>query len=141
MTSEFLALSTHGFQGHPWLMPCALWLCSVVILGGRRTPPALTCAECHPLRSGPRGKGHLLLPEPPYGMEGSRWLAGPCWGCTFLPTHAFPQNTSQTLMVSGRGVCNFFCCVSSQQKFEATDELYSPRMDQCYSSVLQLSFI
>ena len=40
-----------------------------------------------------------------------------------------------------RGVCNFLSFVSLQQKFEATDQLYSPRMDQCYSSMLQLSFI
>ena len=32
-----------------------------------------------------------------------------------------------------KGVCNFLSSVSSQQKFEV--------MDQCYSSVLQLSFI
>ena len=34
-----------------------------------------------------------------------------------------------------RGVCNFLGSVLSQQKFEAMDT------DQCYSSVLQLSFI
>ena len=39
------------------------------------------------------------------------------------------------------GVCNFLGSVLSQQKFEATYLCYSPRMDQCYSSVLQLSFI
>ena len=38
-------------------------------------------------------------------------------------------------------MCNFLGSVSSQQKFEVTDQCYSPWMDQCYSSVLQLSFI
>ena len=32
-----------------------------------------------------------------------------------------------------RGVCNFLSSVSSQQKFEAADQHYSPRTDQCYS--------
>ena len=52
-----------------------------------------------------------------------------------------------------RGVANFLGSVSSQQKFEATDvkalgmsqlsdrPCYSSRTDQCYSSVLQFSFI
>ena len=55
-----------------------------------------------------------------------------------------------------RGVCNFLSSVSSQQKLEVTDQHYSlrtgqcynswtglchsSRMDQYYSSVLQLSF-
>ena len=46
-------------------------------------------------------------------------------------------------------MCNFLSSVSSQQKSEAmdqpyrpqTDQYYSSRMDQCYRSVLQLSFI
>ena len=136
MTFEFLVLSTHGFQGCPRLMCCALWLCSVVILGEGRTPPALTCAECHPLRSGPHGKGHLLLPEPPSWDGGLRLACWPLLGAHISP-HSRPlQKASQTLMVSGRGVCNFLGSVSSQQKFEATDQLYSARMDQCYSSVL-----
>ena len=54
-----------------------------------------------------------------------------------------------------RGVCNFLSSVSSQQKFEAADVkalgqtmsklsdrlCYSSQTDQCYSSMLQLSFI
>ena len=39
------------------------------------------------------------------------------------------------------GVCNFLGSVSSQQKFEARYQCHSPWMDQCYSFVLQLSFI
>ena len=39
------------------------------------------------------------------------------------------------------GVCNFLSSVSSQQKFEATDQTYRLQMDQCYSSMFQLSFI
>ena len=47
------------------------------------------------------------------------------------------------------GVCNLPGSVLPQQKFEVTDQYYSPRVDQCYSpqidqcysSVLQLSFI
>ena len=47
------------------------------------------------------------------------------------------------------GACNFLGSVSSQQKFEVTDQHYSLRMDQCYSSqmdrcyssMFQLSFI
>ena len=35
-----------------------------------------------------------------------------------------------------RGVCNFLGSVSSQQKFEAMDQHYSPWTDQCYSSML-----
>ena len=70
-------------------------------------------------------------------VDGGLRLA--CWpllGAHISP-HSRPlQKASQTLMVSGRGVCNFLGSVSSQQKFEATDQLYSSRMDQCYSSVL-----
>ena len=40
-----------------------------------------------------------------------------------------------------RGVCNFLGSVSSQQKFEVTDQYFSPQKDQYYSSVLQLNFI
>ena len=40
-----------------------------------------------------------------------------------------------------RGVCNFLGSVSPQQKFEAMDQRYSSRTDQCYNSMLQLSFI
>ena len=40
-----------------------------------------------------------------------------------------------------RGVCNFLGFISLLQKFEVTDQCYSPQMDQCYSSMLQLSFI
>ena len=47
----------------------------------------------------------------------------------------------KVLRQSVRGVCNFLCFVSSQQKCEATDHHYSPQMDQRYSSMLQLSFI
>ena len=51
--------------------------------------------------------------------------------------------------MSCQGVCNFLDSVSLKQKFEVTDQHYSPRtdqrysfqMDQCYSSVLQISFI
>ena len=44
------------------------------------------------------------------------------------------------------GECNFLGSVSSQQKFEATDQpsdrlCHSSRADQCYSFVLQLSII
>ena len=53
-------------------------------------------------------------------------------------------------MASVGGACNFLGSVSSQQKFEATDRLVlqpldrpmlQSWMDQCYSSVSQLSFI
>ena len=40
-----------------------------------------------------------------------------------------------------RGVCNFLGFISLLQKFEVTDQCYSPQMNQCYSSMLQLSFI
>ena len=54
-----------------------------------------------------------------------------------------------------RGVCHFLGAVSSQQKFEVTDVkalgqnisqlsdrlCHSSQIDQCYSSVLQVSFI
>ena len=40
-----------------------------------------------------------------------------------------------------RGVCNFLGSVSPQQKFEAMDQRHSSRRDQCYNSMLQLSFI
>ena len=54
------------------------------------------------------------------------------------------------MVVTGvRGMCNFLGSISSQEKFEAMDQHYSPRTDpchsswtdQCHSSVLQLSFI
>ena len=38
-------------------------------------------------------------------------------------------------------VCNFLGSLSSQQNFAVTDQRYSHRLDQCYISVLQLSFI
>ena len=139
MTSEFLVLSTHGFQGRPRLMRCALWLCSVVILGGGRTPPALTCAECHPLRSGPRGKGHLLLPEPPSWDGGLRLACWPLLGVYISPHSRLPPKYITDS--DGEWQECVISSVVSQQKFETTDELYSSRMDQCYSSVLQLSFI
>ena len=47
------------------------------------------------------------------------------WGATLV------QGVTKVRHV--RGVCNSLGSVSSQQKFEA--------MDQCYSSVFQLSFI
>ena len=40
-----------------------------------------------------------------------------------------------------REVCDFLSSVSLQQKSEATGQRYSPWTDQCYSSMLQLSFI
>ena len=55
------------------------------------------------------------------------------------------QKQHQVVDVTGdgsvRGVCNFLGSVLSQKKSEASEPCYSPRMDQCYSSVLQLSFI
>ena len=62
------------------------------------------------------------------------------WGATLV------QGVTRVRHVSG--VCNFLGSVSSQQKFEATDQCYSPLTDQvtalgqisvtapCYSSVL-----
>ena len=38
-------------------------------------------------------------------------------------------------------VCNFLGSLSSQQNFAVTDQRNSHRLDQCYISVLQLSFI
>ena len=44
-------------------------------------------------------------------------------------------------MASVWEVCNFLGSVLLRLKFEATDQRYSPRMDQCYGSVLQLSSV
>ena len=63
-------------------------------------------------------------------------------------THRKNYHPSVLVILLGyvRGVCNFLGSVSSQQKFEVTDVKalgvsHSSRTDQCYSSVLQLSFI
>ena len=50
------------------------------------------------------------------------------------------NNNNKITLTPVRGVCNFLGSVLSQQKFEV-DQYYIPRMEQCYSSVLQLSYI
>ena len=64
----------------------------------------------------------------------------------FMFSKSFSLVTSKQPLITNPlptvgGVCNFLNSVSLQQKFEATDQRYSPQMDQCYSSALQLSFI
>ena len=56
-----------------------------------------------------------------------------CRGCAeVVSARLNPRNGTIDV---GR-VCNFLGFASSQQKFEVTDQCYSPQMDQCYSSVL-----
>jgi len=65
-------------------------------------------------------------------MECCPWVPL-CRGCAeVVSARLNPRNGTIDV---GR-VCNFLGFASSQQKFEVTDQCYSPQTDQCYSSVL-----
>ena len=68
--------------------------------------------------------------------------------CSSQSSLSFTISQCLLKLMSVGGVCNFICSVSSQRKFEATDQRYSPQTDLvtalgqisvtalCYSSVL-----
>ena len=71
---------------------------------------------------------------------GAQYAAGEEWrNNTRMNEEMEPkQKEHQVVDVTGngsvRGVCNFLGSVLSQQKSEASEQCYSPRMDQCYRS-------
>ena len=73
----------------------------------------------------------------------------PSNGCSLCALAGNCGSQSESCLDSVREVCNFLGSVLSQQKFEVMDQVLKPldrpchrsRTDQCYSSVLQLSFI
>lgn len=99
MASGFLVISNVWFpRRHTACVQCARdMICRDH--GGRRVPPALPGAECHPARQGQHRESHLLLPRPAsWEWRVSGLLVGPSWGCPFLPAHP-PKRPSWTLMV------------------------------------------
>ena len=79
----------------------------------------------------------LIFPKPLTFTHASFTLSALQCGSITASVQAI---TVQDLHHYVRGVCNFLDSVSSQQKSEVTDQSYS-WIDQCYNSVLQLSFI
>ena len=112
---------------------------------GNGKPLQYSCLE-NPMNSMKKPKDNALKDELPRSVcaqyaTGEQWRNNTRMNGEMEPKQKQHQVVDVTGDGSVRGVCNFLGSVLSQKKSEASEPCYSPRMDQCYSSVLQLSFI